>query len=245
MPQFEARHHARSDRERIATGFAIAAGICADRITFVLLSLLAVSLVCSASELTVSVIDRSDRGVGDVVITVEPANARVLPPATATATAVMDQRHLAFDPGVLVVGVGTSVEFPNNDSVSHQVYSFSRAKNFQLPLYKGQRHPPVVFQQAGLVVLGCNIHDAMVGYIYVTDAPFFGKTDSAGSLHLRDLPAGDYRIAAWSPFIADPSTTLIAEIHLGAQDVAAHRLQLTHDLRTRPEPRPGRADWEY
>jgi plastocyanin len=245
MPQSEARHYARSDRKRIATGFAIAARISVDRITLVLLALLAASLACSASELTVSVVDRSGRGVGDVVVTVESANLRAVPAPTATAAAVMDQRHLAFDPGVLVVAAGTSVEFPNNDSVSHQVYSFSRAKNFQLPLYKGQRHPPVVFGQAGLVVLGCNIHDTMVGYIYVTDAPFFGKTDAAGSLHLRELPAGDYRVAAWSPFIADLPATLVADIHVNAQDVAARRIQLLHDLRSRPEPRPGRADWEY
>ena len=72
------------------------------------------------------------------------------------------------------------MEFPNNDTVSHQVYSFSAAKRFQLPLYKGEVHPPVTFDRPGLVVLGCNIHDVMVGYIYVTDAPYFGKTDREG-----------------------------------------------------------------
>jgi len=157
----------------------------------------------------------------------------------------MDQRNLAFVPRVLVVAVGTSVEFPNNDSVSHQVYSFSPAKKFQLPLYKGARHPPVTFDQEGLVVLGCNIHDGMAGYIYVTAAPFFGTTDATGTLRLTDLPIGDYRITLWSPLIADPPPSLIRTVHVDAQEVTTSRVQLARDLRARPEPRPRRSDWEY
>ena len=83
------------------------------------------------------------------------------------------------------------------------MYSFSPAKHFQLPLYKGEIHPPVVFDQPGLVVLGCNIHDSMVGYIYVTPAPYFGVTDASGTLLLKQVPKGDYQIVIWSPYIAD------------------------------------------
>lgn len=157
----------------------------------------------------------------------------------------MDQRNRAFVPGVLVVGVGTSVEFPNNDSVSHQVYSFSAAKRFQLPLYKGEPHPPVTFDRAGLVVLGCNIHDAMVGYIYVTDAPYFGKTEAGGDLRFKGLPAGDYRIAIWSPFISDAPASLIRTVHVDSTELAATRVQLSRALRARPEPGPRRRDWDY
>jgi hypothetical protein len=65
--------------------------------------------------------------------------------------------------------------------VSHQVYSFSPARRFQLPLYKGEAHSPVAFDTAGLVVLGCNIHDDMVGYIFVADSPYFARTDADGN----------------------------------------------------------------
>ncbi len=163
----------------------------------------------------------------------------------APATAVMDQRNRTFVPRVLVVGVGTSVEFPNNDTVSHQVYSFSPAKKFQLPLYKGTHHPPITFDREGLVVLGCNIHDDMAGYIYVTASPFFGTTDASGVLQLRDLPAGDYRVTLWSPLIADPSPSLVRTVRVVAQESAASHIQLARDLRARPEPRPRRGDWEY
>jgi plastocyanin len=199
---------------------------------------------CRAGELTVSVIDPSGHGVNDVVVVVAPAESAA-PRATPTSpVAIMDQRDRAFSPRVLVVRVGTSVEFPNNDTVSHQVYSFSQAKKFQLPLYKGKSRLPVTFDRAGLVVLGCNIHDQMVGYIYVTDAPFFGKTDPAGMLRVPDLSAGEYRISVWSPFIADQASSLTRTVRVDAQ-AAASRVQLVDALRARPEPRPQRADWEY
>lgn len=196
-----------------------------------------------AGELLVRVSDKSGNGVSEAVVTAMPLDQRR--PWVIEAKAVMDQRNLAFVPRVIVVAAGTSVEFPNNDVVSHQVYSFSAAKKFQLPLYKGGIHTPVKFEREGLVVLGCNIHDEMVGYIYVTEAPYFGKTDGSGSLDLAGMPAGDYRVTVWSPFIADSAATLVGMVHVGATEVASHRVQLIRELRTRPEPRPRRADWEY
>jgi plastocyanin len=200
---------------------------------------------CRAGDLSVSVIDPSGHGVTDVVVIVVPAEAGTPHPTPPSAVAIMDQRNRAFSPRILVVRVGTSVAFPNNDTVSHQVYSFSPAKKFQLPLYKGQLHPPVTFDRSGLVVLGCNIHDQMVGYIYVTDAPIFGKTDAAGTLRVPGLVAGEYRISVWSPFIADQAPSLTRTVRVDAQEPASSRVQLVDALRARPEPRPQRADWEY
>jgi len=190
------------------------------------------------------VVDRDGRGVAEVVVTAIPASASAVPSATLKP-AVMDQRNREFVPRVLVVEVGTSVDFPNSDSVSHQVYSFSAAKRFQLPLYKGEAHPPVTFDRSGLVVLGCNIHDAMVGYIYVTDAPYFGKTDASGDLQFNGLHRGDYRIAIWSPFIADAPASLTRIVHVEGDQPATTRVQLSRALRAQPEPRPRRRDWDY
>jgi plastocyanin len=231
-------------RTRSATDFAGTLRYIAKRVT-VAWSIAFVSIRLGvAAELTVTVTDRSGRTVAEVVATASPVTPK---PAAATAqqTAIMDQQQLAFAPQVLVVAVGTRVQFPNNDSVSHQVYSFSPAKRFQLPLYKGALHPPVIFDKAGLVVLGCNIHDQMVGYIYVTDAPFYGKTDSQGALHLTNVPTGDYLLTLWSPFIADAPATLTRTVHVGEREPASMHLQLARDQRARPEPRPRRADWEY
>lgn len=197
-----------------------------------------------AAELSVSVVDRRGLGVNEVVVTLSPESGAVHQTG-APGHAVMDQLHRAFVPQVLVVAVGTSVEFPNNDSVSHEIYSFSPAKRFQLPLYKGEPHLPVLFDRPGLVVLGCNIHDQMVGYIYVTDAPYFGATQVDGSLNLKGLAPGNYKMTFWSPLIADAPERLTRSIHVDEGTVVEIALQLTSDLRSRPEPRPGRADWEY
>lgn len=116
--------------------------------------------------------------------------------AAARAAAVMDQRGSQFQPHVLAVQSGTSVAFPNSDQIQHQVYSFSAAKKLDLPLYAGARATPVRFDQPGIVVLGCNIHDWMIGYVVVVETPYFGKTDAKGSAVI-DAPPGTYRLVAW------------------------------------------------
>jgi plastocyanin len=228
-------------RRRFATHFALYSLIIATCFT---LALLMGSPSSWAADISVMVVDRNGRGIGEVVVTATPADSGVVSPSR-TKDAVMDQRNLAFVPRVLVVAAGTSVEFPNNDIVSHQVYSFSAAKRFQLPLYKGQVHPPVTFDRPGLVVLGCNIHDVMVGYIYVTDAPYFGKTEPGGGIDLKNVRDGEYRIGIWSPYIADSPAALSRTIRVSGNESATIRLQLSQTLRPQPEPKPRRRDWEY
>jgi len=152
----------------------------------------------SAAELNVSVTDPAGHGVAGIVLVVEP-QFELPAHKSARAAVTMDQRQMQFVPNVLVIQSGTGVEFPNSDQIEHQVYSFSPAKAFKLSLYAGHKYPPVVFDRAGLVVVGCNIHDHMIGYIYVTDSPFFGRSDASGLLSLHDLPAGNYRVTAWHP----------------------------------------------
>ena len=199
----------------------------------------------TAADLTVTVLDRSGKPVSDVVVTVAPSDGRSLAPLHGPEQAVMAQNHRAFIPTVLVVGARTSVAFPNNDTVSHQVYSFSPAKQFQLPLYKGRPKSPIAFEREGLVVLGCNIHDEMVGYIFVTEAPRFGKTDAAGRLELKSLPAGEYQLVAWSPFIADDAASLKRRLHVEARGDLSEQLTLAKPLRSRPSPNPSRNKWDY
>jgi plastocyanin len=231
----------RGSRSRSETYFALSRRTIATCIT---LATLAGPLSVDAANLSVIVVGRDGRGIDDVVVTAMPATANTKSPSTRKP-AVMDQKNLAFLPRVLVVAAGTSVEFPNNDAVSHQIYSFSAAKKFQLPLYKGEIHPPITFDRPGLVVLGCNVHDAMVGYIYVTDSPYFGTTEAGGNLQLKGLPSGDYRVILWSPFIADAPASLTRTVHVDGNESAPMRMQLNLELRALPEPGPHRHDWEY
>src|SRR5271156_3457331 len=192
--------------------------------------LAAVAPPASAAALSVTVSTASGAALRDAVIVAEPAQK---PPRPKSApTAIMDQRDLQFVPDVLVVQTGTAVNFPNSDQVPHQVYSFSPAKTFQLSLYAGHAYPPVIFDKPGLVTLGCNIHDDMLGYIYVTDSPWFGRTDAGGALQLADLPAGEYRIHLWHPLMNEAKAEIIQPVTVG-ENPAANRvhLSLQHAMR--------------
>ena len=149
----------------------------------------------------------------------------------------------AFVPDLLVIPVGSTIEFPNSDSVNHQIYSFSPAKRFQLPLYRGKPYPPVQFDQAGVVTLGCNIHDEMLAYVLVTDALYFGRTDRAGGWS-ADVPLGRYRVAIWHPRLRDNQADLERELTVGDSDRADLTLRLAKPLE--PAPLTDRAhSWDY
>jgi len=132
--------------------------------------------VASAASLSITVTDRAGNPVAGAVAVAMPTGMSIPPGSRVKRVepidappVVMDQRELQFVPSILPVHTGTPVVFPNSDPVAHQVYSFSPAKRFALGLYRGQQHAPIVFDRPGVVVLGCNIHDNMLGYIYVTD----------------------------------------------------------------------------
>ena len=159
-----------------------------------LLVLLAKPLL--AATVTVDVRDGRGTAIPDAVVYAVP-DGRELP--LAKRTAVMDQKNRTFIPHVLPVQTGTAVRFPNSDDIRHQVYSFSSAKPFQLPLYKGTPANPVVFEKAGVVSLGCNIHDRMSAYIVIVDTPYFATTSKKGRAELPPVNAGKYSLRVWYP----------------------------------------------
>jgi plastocyanin len=152
----------------------------------------------SAGDLNVIVKDPAGRPVENAVV-YAMAPSRKAPRAAGMSMATMDQRNKEFVPHVLTVQMGTAVAFPNNDNIRHHVYSFSPAKVFDLPLYAGTPVSPMVFDKPGVVVLGCNIHDWMLGYVFVPETPYFDKTSESGAARLRDLPAGQLEIRVWHP----------------------------------------------
>ena len=197
----------------------------------VLLCVLFRAVPATAAALAITVELPDGRPLADVVVTVQAVGRRL--PAPAPVHAVMDQMHRMFVPEVVVIPVGSTVAFPNSDSVSHQIYSFSPAKRFQLPLYRGKPYAPVLFDQPGVVILGCNIHDWMIGYIDVTDAPFYGTTDAQGSW-TAIVPSGRYEITVWHPRMREQGPTLVRELSVDAKDRATLTLQLSKPLRLAP-----------
>jgi plastocyanin len=205
-----------------------------------LTALLGLCVSAAAADLTVAAHQRNSQPLGGAVVTVEleSPGAPVAPPVSA----VMDQVDLAFVPDVLVIPQHSSVQFPNSDAISHQVYSFSGAKAFQLPLYRGKPYPPVVFDQPGIVTLGCNIHDNMLAYIVVTRAAHFGRTDATGRWTATNLPAGRYLVRLWHPLLNEGLDVGRAVSVAGAN--LAVDFRLARNLR--PAPITGRPhSWDY
>lgn len=155
-------------------------------------------LVCnlaSAANLVVQVNDKTGVALENVVIYAESAGLELKPKSPHLVEIAQIKRQ--FVPLVTVVQTGSEISFPNFDSIRHHVYSFSTAKKLDLPLYFGRPAVPQVFDKAGTVVLGCNIHDRMIAYVQVVNTPYFGKSDAAGKVRLEGLPAGKYQLNAW------------------------------------------------
>jgi len=170
-----------------------------------------------------------------MVVTAHPTTGPIRP--APPVEAVMDQVHRTFEPDLLVIPVHSEVTFPNSDTVSHQIYSFSPAKRFQLPLYRGKPYPPTRFDQVGLVTLGCNIHDEMLAYVFVTDAPFFGRTAADGTWS-AEVPNGRYRVSIWHPRAREEDKDLRSEVTITNADETL-TLHLVRPLKAAPpEGRP-------
>lgn len=149
---------------------------------------LAVVLACvttavTAADLQFLVVNEANEPVADAVIFIPAPLTRV-----PDDIAVMDQIDQAFAPTVLVIQQGQKVRFPNSDYIRHHVYSFSPVKPFEIKLYAGVPEAPLLFDKAGVAVLGCNIHDNMLGYIVIADTPYAQKTNAEGlvTFHLPD-----------------------------------------------------------
>jgi plastocyanin len=108
------------------------------------------------------------------------------------------QQGAVFLPHVLPVTVGTTIEWPNDDDIYHNVFSMSDAKRFDLGLYKG--NPPnkrVTFDKPGRADVFCSIHENMHCIILVLENPYFATTDEDGHYRISDVPPGTYKLKAW------------------------------------------------
>ena len=202
----------------------------------------AVASTAGAAELRLRVEDGDGKPLADAVASLTPSKGRA-PAVAANTVAIVDQRGLQFIPHVLPIQAGTRVEMPNSDQVRHHVYSFSPAKPFELRLYKDTPGDPGVFPTPGVVRLGCNIHDWMLGYIVVVDTPYFGKTDTDGKAALSRFPAGEYQLSVWHPRLgATPASTQVLAI---GNDAAERTVVLAVDPPEPPAPPPSELEQKF
>jgi len=150
----------------------------------------------------------------------KPARGKRAPlPAKPMAGVQIAQKDLAFNPAVTVVTVGTPVLFPNQDTVKHHVYSYSAAKTFQIKLYAGVPHTPIVFDKPGVAVLGCNIHDSMIAWVVVTDTPLWARSAASGAARVLDVPPGNYQMHVWHASLAETTPPQLLPLTVAAGDV--------------------------
>ena len=193
--------------------------------TFLAPVLSGILLLCFSSavvaQVQLTVTDHQGKPLEDAVV-------ELLNPANKTFSqkkAEVKQQDLTFIPFVSAYQTGTQVDFPNMDKTRHHVYSFSPAKVFELKLYANKPEAPVLFDQAGIVALGCNIHDYMQAYIYVGDSPFLQVTDTKGQVTFHDIPDGTYQLKLWHPWQNADWVTQQVEIKQG--QMMSYQLAIT------------------
>jgi plastocyanin len=151
-----------------------------------------------AADVNLSFVDVEGADVQDVIATLEVPDGQTVA-APAPIEVEVNQYRQSFDPLVTTVPVNSDVRFRNSDSFAHHVYSFSKAKSFERRQSTSGVTEAITLENPGLIALGCNIHDHMLAYIYVSDTPYYGRSGRDGSVQMQDVPDGSYVLKIWHP----------------------------------------------
>jgi plastocyanin len=153
------------------------------------------SSTANAVDVDLSIVDQHNQSLANAVAALVPEKKPEFP----IQKAIIDQQNNLFVPDLLVVRTNTLINFPNSDDVRHHVYSFSAAKKFELRLYHGKTAEPVLFDNPGKIVLGCNIHDSMSAHIFVLDTDYYQISGADGKIRLQNIPDGNYKLQIFHP----------------------------------------------
>lgn len=170
-----------------------------------------------ATPVAVQVSDAAGRALPEAVLLLEPLAGKVAVKPMPEVQIAQEKRQ--FSPRVTLITVGTRVNFPNFDTVRHHVYSFSKAKTFEIKLYAGVPGRPEVFDKPGIAVLGCNIHDRMAAWVVVAETPWHAMSGSDGIARIADAPPGTYQLSVWHAGLAANSPPLTRQVQLGSAEL--------------------------
>jgi plastocyanin len=185
-----------------------------------------------AADLEVALIDKHGEPVADAVVSLRSHAGLDTGPGAAQVHTI-DQRALRFEPWVEVFRPGDSVVFHNSDQTRHHVYSFSSVKAFEYVVGRGESSPPLVLDKVGVVAIGCNIHDQMLGYLVVTDAPFVARSRDDGIVRFDTVPPGEYDVVVWQPRLRANDVGVRQSTRLSDDNTTRLRFELT----LAPDPR--------
>ncbi len=178
-----------------------------------------------AGRVTLTIADARLSELGPTVVYLEAAGETPATPPPPRPASVR-QHNARFEPEFLVVVEGQPVEMLNDDTIFHNVFSFSRPNDFDLGLYRAGSSRTVSFRHAGLVRLYCSIHESMRGTILVTPTPWFASVAASGDYRIPDVPPGRYRLTVWNeklPAVTRPLTvagsgTQRVDLSLGGEE---------------------------
>jgi plastocyanin len=168
------------------------------RCTLALAAVACAGPLAAASIVQAQVLGPDGEPVQDAVVFLRPLSDQKAA-GHAPIAASVEQHDREFVPYVTVVQTGAAVRFPNQDPIRHHVYSFSQPKKFEIKLYAGDAPDPIIFDKPGVVTMGCNVHDWMLGYVFVVDTPWFAKTDASGLARIDAVEEGEYEARIWHP----------------------------------------------
>ena len=173
---------------------------------FVAVTLTAALAAAGTLQGKVAVLEKDGRpaqDLGEAVVWVEGPKSRV-----RASSAIVNMKSKAFVPRVAVVAVGGSVEFPNLDSIFHNVFSVSGENRFDLQLYKKPKSASKLFEHPGIVRIYCNIHPQMSGFVVVRDNPFWARVGADGGFSIAEVPAGTWVLKAWHERAGESAQTV-------------------------------------
>jgi len=164
----------------------------------------------------------------DVVVYFRPKQAPKV--KAALKPVVMGTRHKQFVPRVLPIGLGSQVQFPNQDPILHNAFSTSKENAFDVGLYGEGEGQVVTFTHVGYVRVYCNVHHSMIGHILVLDTPYFTQPDAKGDFHLAGVPSVPGDLVVWheraTPWLREltpeAKTLQTVQLDLSQRKVPAH-----------------------
>ena len=187
----------------------------------------------AAADIQIQLVDKKGKAVADafVELIAKDGSNRATP-----TSLIIDQIDKEFKPMISAAPVGSTIQFPNSDNIQHQIYSFSKTKKFDLPLFSKNESKKVVFSTAGIVNMGCNIHDWMLAYLYVYESRFLQQSSASGIATFSNLPAGAYELRIWSPRLRNTQQAIQADLQLqdGSNSTSQQQLNVRKKIRKKP-----------
>lgn len=184
-----------------------------------------------ASALTVTVLDNSGKALSDIVVYAQPLDNQ--PMGKTDKKLVISQAKKSFTPYISVAQTGNSLEFNNQDDITHHIYSANDKRKFAFLIRPGQTVSQPKLKHQNEIVMGCNVHDWMSGYLLVLDTPYFNKTEKNGSSQLDIKDKGRYQITAWHPQLKESNHRISQQVNLSNTQTLT--LKLTQPMDQIPE----------